>query len=63
MAFKVEFATDSAAFSDDFSNEVSRILCKLGDEFRDGWTPSGKESGPIKDVNGNTVGGWEYVPV
>jgi hypothetical protein len=55
--FKLEFATDNAAFGDDpgaeLGTEVARILRAVADEVESGVT-----SGVAKDYNGNTVGAW-----
>lgn len=50
----IQFKTDNAAFAEDGSAEVARILRKIASKIentRDG-------SGPAVDLNGNTVGHW-----
>jgi len=47
--------TENAAFDGDGRNEISRILIKLAEDISNGVTnPS------IRDINGNTVGSYEY---
>ena len=53
--FKIEFATDNAAFDDHPQYEVARILRMAADRVADGNT-----SGQVRDGNGNTVGTWEF---
>lgn len=65
MAFKLEFKTDNAAFCDDNGEEhfdyekreIGRILMELGKSF-ELFQQSGKRSGTVPDINGNTVGEW-----
>lgn len=57
--FKLEFSTDNSAFGDEGAlglqkmNEVSRILQAIATKVGTGYV-----SGPVKDINGNTVGVW-----
>lgn len=61
--FTLSIKTANAAFRDDdgletdnaLDGEISRILRELAKRLR---TERGE--GPICDVNGNTVGRWEY---
>ena len=48
----IEIAMSNAAFED--PGEAERILAEIGAKITDGQT-----SGRARDVNGNTVGGWE----
>ena len=53
----IEIKLDNAAFDDDTSGEVSRILSELANDIRDGGMDQCLDSGKkIMDVNGNTVG-------
>lgn len=54
MAVKINFKTDNAAF-DDGPYEVVRIIREIADMI-DG----GAMSGTIHDINGNTVGKFQY---
>lgn len=60
MKISIEFNTDNAAFDDDCSfnedgmAEIRQILIKLSDRIRP------DDSGPIRDINGNTVGTWSW---
>lgn len=51
--FKVEFATDNAAF-EDVNSEVARILRDLADKVDSGTRTDGR----VMDYNGNAVGKW-----
>lgn len=54
--FKLEFATDNAAFQDgNFPHEVERILHKVASHVNEG-----KTEGSILDCNGNLVGYFSY---
>ena len=53
--FVVEFSCDHAAFDEgSISEEIARILGKLAERFRS----DGCSSGPIRDINGNTIGSY-----
>lgn len=54
-SFELHIDTDNAAF-DYPGPEVARILRELADLLDDGVTGHG----PLRDVNGNRVGSWEY---
>ena len=54
--FTVRIDTDNAAFEDYPTEEVARILDRIAGDLREG-----EESGVCRDINGNTVGGWELV--
>jgi hypothetical protein len=60
--FKVEFATDNAAFEDNADAEVRRILVKVADEVGAGYAfnDGGKYGTVILDSNGNSVGRWYF---
>ena len=49
--FTMTIKTDNAAFDDDASMELSRILLRVAGELAD---VPGKY--PLRDINGNTVG-------
>lgn len=51
---KIEFDTDSAAFTDGAEpEEISNILIQVAKKV---W--HGERNGPIRDSNGNRVGAW-----
>ena len=54
MTFKMEFRTDSAAFNDDQTDEISRILWQIT-----GLVKTGGSKGVIRDVNGTVIGEYE----
>lgn len=61
MRFKLEFDCDNAAFGygqDDSAtfHETERILRKLLIEL-----DNGNVSGRIADINGNTIGTWQFI--
>lgn len=60
--FRIEIATDNAAFDDDPASEVGRILRKLAENFLHFGDWRAAESGDVRDYNGNTVGRWQYTP-
>ena len=54
--FIVRFDTDNDAFTEpDGFTEVTRILHNVAAQVRDGAT-----GGRVHDLNGNTVGSWEW---
>jgi hypothetical protein len=58
MSFRLEIATDNAAFDDAPAVELARILRELADRVEEA------EAGdvlPVRDLNGNRVGSahWE----
>jgi hypothetical protein len=62
--FSLHFSTASAAFSDDEEStplaratEISLILCDVANQVQ-----AGALSGPCRDSNGNTEGGWWIEP-
>ena len=62
MEFRLVIETDNEAFGEnptEAGGEVARILEKLASELREGSLLPG-ETGRLKDINGNTVGGWEH---
>ena len=55
--FKLEFATDNAAFASDLRYmEIDAILRSVADKAGDGQT-----SGTVRDSNGNRIGAWSAV--
>jgi hypothetical protein len=57
--FKLEIATDNAAFEDDPAYEVARILRGVLERVEHGGLVD-TDSGTLRDSNGNRVGSWEY---
>lgn len=54
--FKLQFDTDNAAFEDGADvAEIRRILQEIAERVAGHWI-----SGPISDINGNTIGWWTY---
>ena len=61
--FKITFNTENAAFDDDLQDgsvdnseaEVNRILNVIRHQVL-----SGLNQGSIRDINGNTVGQWDW---
>lgn len=54
--FKLQFDTDNAAFEDGAdAAEIRRILQEVAERVACNWI-----SGPINDINGNTIGWWSY---
>jgi len=53
--FKMEFKTDTAAFSEYLMEETAHCLKKVA--FRLEF--DGVKSGAVKDINGNTIGHFE----
>jgi hypothetical protein len=58
--FKVEINTASAAFNSFPEGELIRMLQEVKQDLFDGNGDS--DQGTIKDINGNTVGMWEFNP-
>jgi hypothetical protein len=56
MKFKLEIECDNAAFEDDPSYEVARILKEAATEKVEQGTLTGK----LYDINGNLVGSFTY---
>jgi hypothetical protein len=55
--FKIEIATDNAAFDDDEGNaEIARILRELADRIERGDAVGDWWELPLRDVNGNRIG-------
>lgn len=55
--FKVEIATDNAAFTDgNLEGEVARIMRDLADRIERGDLQSEKWCNIARDINGNVVG-------
>lgn len=59
--FRLEISTTNAAFFDDPTNEVARILTEVADRAKETGL-SGDRTAPIRDSNGATVGAWSYTP-
>lgn len=58
--FKLQFATDNAAFDDEARGpEAARILRQIAENIETGAQLGG---GPIKCANGHTIGHWEQTP-
>lgn len=59
MAFTLTFDTDNDAFQNenDLVEEIPRILRTIATKFEHGRT-----EGAVMDVNGNSIGRWEYTP-
>jgi len=57
--FKLELATDNAAFDNHAGREVARILRKLAAEVEHGLF-AGRDNTKLRDINGNTVGRAEW---
>jgi hypothetical protein len=54
MAFWTSFNTRNAAFEDEgHATETARILRDIADRIEDG-----DFAGPVRDVNGNTIGSY-----
>jgi hypothetical protein len=56
--FSLTIETDNAAFSPDPGAELARILHELADKLDP--LPGQAGSARLRDLNGNTVGRWEY---
>ena len=54
MRFVLEFDMNNAAFEDDPTGEVLRVLSVVEDQIEAGYG-----YGPLRDVNGNTIGDWK----
>lgn len=57
--FRLEFETDNNAFVEDAHGEIARILTGVAMDLSEG-RASLEDGGNIRDVNGNTVGKWQY---
>jgi hypothetical protein len=61
MRFHFEVDTANAAFDgslEDVRRELNRIFEQVMHDFLfGGYSPDG---GPVRDINGNTVGRWSY---
>lgn len=51
MKFTLEIACDNAAFEDDATEEIARILRELADDL-----DAGHSTAVLRDANGNRVG-------
>lgn len=57
MLFRLTIDSSNAAFDD--AAEVARILRELALTIE---AEPNRSKGPLRDVNGNTVGAWEKAP-
>jgi hypothetical protein len=53
--FTLTIKTDNEAFSADPAAEITRIMRDVAR-----WVRDGSIGGTMRDINGNTVGKWEY---
>ena len=61
--FTLTIETDNEAFTADPGAEIARILRLISDSMSISDIPlNGEERHPVRDINGNTVGKWEYQP-
>jgi len=62
--FRIEIETTNAAFEDAPEDEITRILRDLADYIAQWSLQSGRQvyQGVLRDINGNTVGTWQYTP-
>lgn len=58
--FTVQISTANEAF-DDPAPELGRILRKLAAELETSLPHDEETEGRLVDINGNTVGKWQYV--
>jgi hypothetical protein len=59
MAFILKIETDNAAF-EDWQSEVARILNRVAAELDRDPGRAEEPGGGCTDINGNTVGFWQY---
>lgn len=63
MRFTLEIKMDNAAFQNDPMGELAQCIKEVAegllDNSAEGWRPTNRIHGNIKDANGNTVGEWE----
>jgi len=61
--FTLTFMCETSVFTDDPSIEISRILRATADKIEIGLNPmrNGLDGDPIRDINGNRIGEWEFV--
>ena len=57
--FKLEFHVRNAAFDEDRVGEAARILRDIANRLE---TVAWIGGGPVRDINGKTVGHWEMTP-
>lgn len=53
VGFNLNISSGNAAFQEDATGEVSRILCEIA-----GQIDNGRDHGSCQDINGNSVGKW-----
>jgi hypothetical protein len=60
--FTVSFVCDNAAFEDNGSDEIARILQRIARDVRNMGTYEdyGICGDHIRDINGNKIGQWEF---
>lgn len=60
--FTLKIDTDNAAFFENGGAELSRILRRIADDVQDFALPLSCKinTQPLRDVNGNRVGGWRW---
>lgn len=51
----IEFHTGNSAFEDNEPEETAKLLRDIASKIDRGDT-----DGPVLDLNGNTIGGWEF---
>lgn len=56
--FRLRFRTNNAAFCEGGGAEVARILREIADEVESCGAPECAD-GPVRDINGNSVGEWD----
>ena len=54
----VRVRCDNAAFAGDEPAEVARILRRAADDVA-----NGRQGDSLRDVNGNTVGAWQFLGI
>lgn len=59
--FRLEIETSNAAFDDNPGLALSEMLHDLADKFSEGGD-IGEATGHLRDVNGGSVGQWQYTP-
>ena len=53
---KIQFSTDNAAFDDDnMRDAIARILRDIARKVE-----HGTSNGTVRDVNGNSIGTWQF---
>jgi hypothetical protein len=65
MNFELNIRCDNAAFDEDPTGELARILANLAAKISDDrmggcGKPGMTDDGKVRDINGNSVGTWEW---